>query len=41
MKKIKIAISGCMGRMGQELIKTTKSKKDFKESCRNMLEIKS
>ena len=30
MKKIKIAISGCMGRMGQELIKTTKSKKDFK-----------
>ena len=30
MKKIKIAISGCMGRMGQELIKSTKSKKDFK-----------
>ena len=30
MKKIKIAISGCMGRMGQELIKSAKSKKDFK-----------
>ena len=30
MKKIKIAISGCMGRMGQELIKPAKSKKDFK-----------
>ena len=29
MKKIKLAISGCMGRMGQNLIKSSKKDKDF------------
>ena len=30
MKKINLAISGCLGRMGQQLIKSTKSNKYFK-----------
>ena len=30
MKKINLAISGCMGRMGQQLIKSCKQKKSFK-----------
>jgi len=30
MKKINIAISGCLGRMGQQLIKSFKSNKNFK-----------
>ena len=30
MKKIKLAISGCMGRMGQQLIKSSKKSKNFK-----------
>jgi len=30
MKKINLAISGCLGRMGQQLIKSTKSNKNFK-----------
>ena len=30
MKKIKLAISGCMGRMGQQLIKSSYGHKDFK-----------
>ena len=30
MKKINLAITGCMGRMGQQLIKSTKSDKNFK-----------
>jgi 4-hydroxy-tetrahydrodipicolinate reductase len=30
MKKINLAISGCMGRMGQQLIKSSKSDKSFK-----------
>ena len=30
MKKINLAISGCLGRMGQQLIKSSKSSKDFK-----------
>ena len=30
MKKINLAISGCMGRMGQQLIKSSKNNKDFK-----------
>jgi len=30
MKKINLAISGCLGRMGQQLIKSSKSNKDFK-----------
>ena len=30
MKKINLAISGCMGRMGQQLIKSTKKNKKFK-----------
>ena len=30
MSKINLAISGCMGRMGQQLIKSLKSDKDFK-----------
>ena len=30
MKKINLAITGCMGRMGQQLIKTSKANKKFK-----------
>ena len=30
MKKINLAISGCMGRMGQQIIKSVKSDKNFK-----------
>ena len=30
MKKIKLAISGCMGRMGQQLIKSASKNKIFK-----------
>ena len=30
MKKINIAITGCLGRMGQQLITSTKSNKYFK-----------
>ena len=30
MKKINLAISGCLGRMGQQLIKTSRSNKNFK-----------
>ena len=30
MKKITLAISGCLGRMGQQLIKSSKNNKDFK-----------
>ena len=30
MKKINLAISGCMGRMGQQLIKSAKKNKNFK-----------
>jgi len=30
MKKISLAITGCMGRMGQQLIKSAKSDKNFK-----------
>jgi 4-hydroxy-tetrahydrodipicolinate reductase len=30
MKKINLAISGCLGRMGQQLIKSSKINKDFK-----------
>ena len=30
MKKINLGISGCLGRMGQQLIKSTKSNKNFK-----------
>ena len=30
MKKLKISITGCMGRMGQQIIKSSKRKKDFK-----------
>ncbi len=30
MKKINLAITGCMGRMGQQLIKSVKSDKSFK-----------
>jgi len=30
MKKINLAITGCMGRMGQHLIKSSKKNKDFK-----------
>ena len=29
MKKINLAISGCMGRMGQQLIKSSKKNKNF------------
>ena len=30
MKKINLTITGCMGRMGQQLIKSSKSNKKFK-----------
>ena len=30
MKKINLAITGCMGRMGQQLIKSVKKDKNFK-----------
>ena len=30
MKKINLAISGCMGRMGQQLIKSLEKSKKFK-----------
>ena len=30
MKKINLAITGCLGRMGQQLIKSSKSNKNFK-----------
>ena len=30
MKKINLAISGCLGRMGQQLIRSSKNNKDFK-----------
>ncbi len=30
MKKIKLAVTGCMGRMGQQIIKSAKLSKDFK-----------
>ena len=30
MKKINLAITGCLGRMGQQLIKSSKGAKDFK-----------
>ena len=30
MKKINLAITGCMGRMGQQLVKSIKSDKTFK-----------
>ena len=30
MKKINLAISGCIGRMGQQIIKSAKSNKNFK-----------
>ena len=30
MKKINLAITGCMGRMGQQIIKSAKLDKDFK-----------
>ena len=29
MKKIKLAITGCMGRMGQQIIKSAKFNKNF------------
>ena len=32
MKKINLTISGCMGKMGQQLIKSSKSNKNFKLS---------
>jgi 4-hydroxy-tetrahydrodipicolinate reductase len=30
MKKINLAITGCLGRMGQQLVKSSKSTKNFK-----------
>ena len=30
MKKVKISITGCLGRMGQQLVKSSKSAKNFK-----------
>ena len=30
MKKIDLAITGCLGRMGQQLVKSSKSAKNFK-----------
>ena len=33
MKKIKLAITGCLGRMGKQLIKSSQNNKDFKIVC--------
>ena len=30
MKKINLAVTGCMGRMGQQIIKSAKNDKNFK-----------
>ena len=30
MKKINLAVTGCMGRMGQQIIKSSKSNKYFR-----------
>ena len=30
MKRINLAVTGCMGRMGQQIIKSVKSHKNFK-----------
>ena len=30
MKKIKLGITGCIGRMGQQIIKSSKNEKNFK-----------
>jgi len=30
MKKIKISVTGCLGRMGQQLIKSSKNEKSLK-----------
>ena len=30
MKKINLSIAGCMGRMGQQLVKSSKSNRNFK-----------
>ena len=30
MKKINVAVTGCMGRMGQQIIKSIRSNKNFK-----------
>ena len=30
MKKINLAITGCLGRMGQQLVKSSKKSKNFK-----------
>ena len=33
MVKIKLGITGCMGRMGQQLIQSSKKNNDFKITC--------
>ena len=33
MKKINLAITGCMGRMGQQIIKSAKKDKNFRIIC--------
>jgi len=33
MVKIKLGITGCMGRMGQQLIRSSKKNKNFKITC--------
>ena len=38
MKKINLGISGCMGRMGQQLIKSSKNKIEFKFSSQSFLQ---
>jgi 4-hydroxy-tetrahydrodipicolinate reductase len=30
MKKINLSVTGCMGRMGQQIIKSSNKKKEFK-----------
>ena len=37
MKKINLAITGCMGRMGQEIIKSVKRDKSFKRQAEALL----
>ena len=37
MSKVNLAISGCMGRMGQQLVKSSRVNKNFKLICPNMI----
>ena len=40
MNKIKLAVTGCLGRMGQQIIKSSKLDKKFKDQNKNKHSIK-